>query len=368
MTPSSFPDLSLAHRPELFEAIRAYGTGPVEPMVRCDFGGRPGWLVGDLSPARLLLTSSVGRKSRPEHSQRLLGGVGAMHGERVRGVKRRLVRAMTAAAGDRDAVIGHLRAALPHGGFPAPAARVTEAVASAMLAQVTGQAPGSVDGALLRSLVHRTWSVLESPAPAGRSGMTGASGPGVPGDGLLRYVTGLVSGSDSAFLRTLAADGWTVDRIAEELRAMVLAGWGSTTAATLSAISLGVRPGAPPSAVDEVLRLYPPSFMIARTVVETRGVLPFDLGDLVVVSPWLIHRHRRGWQQPESFRPDRWRHTSRPYWFMPFGLGARRCPAAGFARAQVSAALRLHGGGTGRVSSDPAMVESRSPSLLPDWA
>jgi hypothetical protein len=359
VTPSSFPDLSLAQRPELFVAIKAYGTGLVEPMVRCDFGGRPGWLIGDLSPACLLLTTSVGRKSRPEHSQRLLGGVGAMHGERVRSVKRRLVRAMTAAAADQDAVVGHLRAAMPRGGFPAPAAQVTEAVASAMLAQATGQAPGSVDGALLRSLVHRTWSVLEGPASNGSTG---------PGDGLLRYVTGLVSGSNSAFLRTLAADGWTVDQIAEELRAMVLAGWGSTTAATLSAISLGVRSGAPPSAVDEVLRLYPPSFMIARTIVESRGGLPFDVGDLVVVSPWLIHRHPQGWRQPDSFRPDRWRHTSRPHWFMPFGLGPRRCPAAGFARAQVSAALSLHGSGTGPVPCTPAMVEFRSPSLVPDWA
>jgi cytochrome P450 len=362
MTPTGYPELSLAHRPDLFEAIRAHGPDPTAPLSRCTFGDRPGWLVRDLAWARLVLTSSVGRKSRPEHSQRLLGGVGAMRGERVRNVKRQLIAAMGAAASRQDEIRDHLRATLPGGGFPAPREQVTEAVASAMLAQVTGQPAGSVDGARLRTLVRRSWTALERPSAA-----VGDHGAELRDD-LLAFVTGLVAGSDSAFLSRLAADGWSTAQIAEELRAMVLAGWGSTTAATLSAISLGVPPEAPAPAVDEVLRLYPPSFMIARAVVEERAVVPFAVGDLVLVSPWLIHRHPRGWPSPDTYDPGRWAATARPHWFLPFGVGPRRCPAARFARAQVSAALRLHGRAPRPGPGTLALVELRSPSLVPDWA
>ncbi|GAA5023752.1 hypothetical protein GCM10025734_81220 [Kitasatospora paranensis] len=219
-----------------------------------------------------------------------------------------------------------------------------------------------MDGARLRVLVRRSWAALER--PAGAAGDLGAE----LRDDLLAFVAGLVVGGDSAFLRRLAADGWSSAQIAEELRAMVLAGWGSTTAAVLSAISLGVPPDAPTVAIDEALRLYPPSFMIARAVVEERAVLPFTVGDLVLVSPWLIHRHPRGWRSPDSYDPGRWAGTARPYWFLPFGIGPRRCPAARFARAQVSAALRLHRPAPCPRPGTLALVELRSPSLVPDWA
>jgi hypothetical protein len=349
-SPIAFTGLSLAHRHELFEQIHACAPASW-PYRRCTFAGRPGWIVAQMPPARMLLTCSAGLKSRPENSQRLLGGVGALRGERVREVKRELVNAMRAEATRPEQLRGHLRAA-DRGGSPVPEA-LTEMLSGAMLTQLTGRRPGTVDGARLRRLVLTAWSGLEGRNAGGRLW-----------DELAEFIAGLVDGSDSAFLTRLRGAGWSVGRIAEELRAMVLAGWGSTTAATLSALTLGVSPSPSKAVIDEVLRLYPPSFMIARTITEPPPAgLPFARGDLVLVSPWLIHRAPTGWSLPDRYASDRWRRQTGARWFLPFGLGPRRCPAATFAPAQIAAALELY-------AAEPAgaalsLVESRSPALVP---
>jgi hypothetical protein len=96
----------------------------------------------------------------------------------------------------------------------------------------------------------------------------------------------------------------------------MLAGWGSTTAATPSAVALGVTAPFPQFALNEVLRL-PPSFMIARTIAEPHRALPFVVGDLVLVSPWLIHHNTLGWSDPERYDPARWRGSAGPHCFHP---------------------------------------------------
>jgi cytochrome P450 len=346
----AFTGLSLARRPELFEQIRACGPASW-PYRRCTFAGRPGWIVAQMPPARVLLTSSAGRKSRPESSQRLLGGVGALRGERVREVKRELVDAMRAEARRPAWPREHLRAA-DRGGPLVPQA-LTETLSGAMLAQLTGRRPGTVDGARLRRLVSKAWSGLEGRDATGRLR-----------DELAEFIAALVHGSDSAFLMRLRGADWSADRITEELRAMVLAGWGSTTAATLSALALGVSPSPSKAAIDEVLRLYPPSFMIARTITEPPPAgLPFALGDLVLVSPWLIHRDPAGWSEPGRYAPDRRRRQACARWFLPFGLGPRRCPAATFAQAQIAGAIELYAAEPG--DAELSLVESRSPALVP---
>lgn len=293
-------------------------------------------------------------------SQRLLGGVGALRANQVRAVKQRLVLAMAKAAQQRPDVSEHLRATtLP--GPPQPGA-LTEALSSALLAHLTGQRPGSVDGTRLRRLVVETWARLEAPGIAVDAGLW---------DGLASLIADLVGNSDSGFLRTLRAESWTDETIVEELRAMVLAGWGSTTAAALSAIALGVTAPLPPFAINEVLRLYPPSFMIARVIGQQHPQLPFALGDVVLVSPWLIHRNEVGWSTPNSYEPVRWHHARPPHWFVPFGLGSRRCPAAAMARAQIAAVVE-HFSATTAATEPPIattlhLVESRSPSLVPSW-
>jgi cytochrome P450 len=81
----------------------------------------------------------------------------------------------------------------------------------------------------------------------------------------------------------------------------------------------------------ETLRLYPPSAFMTRVAKSDTTVSGSKIkaGDLVVVSPWLVHRHHKYWQQPEHFDPDRFSAERErdiiPGTYLPFGLGPRVC-------------------------------------------
>jgi cytochrome P450 len=85
------------------------------------------------------------------------------------------------------------------------------------------------------------------------------------------------------------------------------------------------------NAFRETLRLYPPSAFMTRVAKSDTIVCGSQIkaGDLVVVSPWLIHRHHKYWQQPEHFDPDRFSAERErdiiPGTYLPFGLGPRVC-------------------------------------------
>ncbi len=81
------------------------------------------------------------------------------------------------------------------------------------------------------------------------------------------------------------------------------------------------------SAVAETLRLYPPLPLIyrqARAAHETRvGIIP--AGAMVCISPYVVQRHARLWQDPHRFDPARVMPAAKVTPYMPFGLGARQC-------------------------------------------
>src|SRR5215207_1630332 len=57
--------------------------------------------------------------------------------------------------------------------------------------------------------------------------------------------------------------------------------------------------------IDETMRLYPPAYVIVRAAREPDKVagVQIQLGDIIVVSPWVLHRHRRRWTDPDAFDP-----------------------------------------------------------------
>jgi cytochrome P450 len=87
----------------------------------------------------------------------------------------------------------------------------------------------------------------------------------------------------------------------------------------------------------ESLRLRPPAWIVARTALADHpiGGVRIHQGEIVVISPYLMHRDGRFFPRPLEFDPDRWateRQNGRPRLaFMPFGAGARACIGESFA-------------------------------------
>ena len=89
--------------------------------------------------------------------------------------------------------------------------------------------------------------------------------------------------------------------------------------------------------LDEALRLYPPAPRFDREAADDDrlGELVVRKGDIVSIWPWLIHRHRRLWDDPDAFDPDRFapgREVERHrFQYIPFGGGPRTCVGMRFA-------------------------------------
>jgi cytochrome P450 len=93
--------------------------------------------------------------------------------------------------------------------------------------------------------------------------------------------------------------------------------------------------------VDEAMRLYPPLPLTLRIAVADDTVCGRRVprGSVVAVIPWVIHRHRKLWPDPDRFDPDRFtpeRSRDRPrYSYIPFGVGPHVCPGAALAMNEI---------------------------------
>jgi unspecific monooxygenase len=95
--------------------------------------------------------------------------------------------------------------------------------------------------------------------------------------------------------------------------------------------------------IDETMRLYPPVFLIARAAAgpDTIAERPVRKNDVILIAPWLLHRHEKLWRDPNAFVPSRFMTGTPPdrFAYMPFGVGARVCIGAHFALVEATLAL-----------------------------
>jgi cytochrome P450 len=95
----------------------------------------------------------------------------------------------------------------------------------------------------------------------------------------------------------------------------------------------------------ETLRLFPPVGFFAREAAKGCPMRDKQVpkGATVVVSPWLIHRHRQWWPRPDEFDPDRYddeaSREALKQAYLPFGMGPRVCLGAAFALQEAALIL-----------------------------
>jgi cytochrome P450 len=93
--------------------------------------------------------------------------------------------------------------------------------------------------------------------------------------------------------------------------------------------------------LKEVLRLYPPVWIVSRRAIEDDVICGHAIpaGSVVALSPYSTHRHPRYWDEPEQFRPKRFmpRQAGERHGFayFPFGGGPRLCIGGAFAMMEA---------------------------------
>jgi cytochrome P450 len=91
----------------------------------------------------------------------------------------------------------------------------------------------------------------------------------------------------------------------------------------------------------ETLRLYPPVPHLVREAVGDDEILgePVKVSSQIWISPWVLHRHRKFWEHPTAFMPERFAGKPSPWTaigaYLPFGAGPRTCIGATFAISEA---------------------------------
>lgn len=247
----------------------------------------------------------------------------ALLGADLRGEGARLVAAVLSAL---DVVVARARS-----GVTAPAWAPTPQNRQLTRALV------SIDGAVERVVAERR--ARAEPGEDVLGLLMAAAQPDPEGERMLRdeVVTLIVAGHETVASaltwawHLLAGHPDAGDRLRAELDAVLAGeppGWADLTRLPWTR-----------AVVDETLRLYPPAWVVSRRA-HAQDVLAghqVPRGSLVLMSPYLLHRHAAAWPDPERFEPGRFLDAPagpRPA-YVPFGAGPRLCIGRDFALVEA---------------------------------
>ena len=97
--------------------------------------------------------------------------------------------------------------------------------------------------------------------------------------------------------------------------------------------------------MEETMRLFPPVPFLSRQALrdDRLGRIKIPRGSTVLVAPWVLHRHRTLWDDPDAFIPERFtpenRETIERYAYLPFGAGPRVCIGQSFSLQEATLVL-----------------------------
>lgn len=133
--------------------------------------------------------------------------------------------------------------------------------------------------------------------------------------------------------------------LAPDIRSAVEAEADAAAGDVVAAALSGGRLAMTRAVIEEAMRLYPPVPSLSRTAIaaDEAGGVEIPKGALVIVAPYVLHRHESLWSEPGQFRPERFLPGAREridrYAYLPFGAGPRICIGLQF--AMVEAVLTL---------------------------
>ena len=150
--------------------------------------------------------------------------------------------------------------------------------------------------------------------------------------------------------------GFSPDQLRDQVATLILAGHETTAVSLFWALTLLAQdPGEQQKLADdpenrtravlnETLRLFPAAFVIVRAAIgpDRAGEHTIGRGDLIMIAPWILHRHHALWRDPDTFDPSRFLPGAPPpprFSYMPFGAGPRICVGAQFALTEATIVL-----------------------------
>lgn len=142
---------------------------------------------------------------------------------------------------------------------------------------------------------------------------------------------------------------WTLYLLshAPDVRALVEAEADAAAGDVAAAALSGERLAMTRAAIEEAMRLYPPVPSLSRMAIapDVAGGVDIPKGALVVIAPYVLHRHETLWSEPNQFRPERFLPGARAaidrFAYLPFGAGPRICIGLQFAMTEAVIALSI---------------------------
>ena len=92
--------------------------------------------------------------------------------------------------------------------------------------------------------------------------------------------------------------------------------------------------------IEEAMRLYPSVYVIDRIAIKEASLGPYNFpkDTLLLMSIYELHRHKNFWEDPGTFKPERFELNSKKEmgsYYYPFGAGPRMCVGNNFAMYEM---------------------------------